>query len=64
MANLAVCSYQIGELFKALSFTLEMPFKDNDDVVEPTKQWSDERSEALGASFLTALEGFLLGCKN
>ncbi|ALU74235.1 M14-type cytosolic carboxypeptidase [Tenacibaculum finnmarkense] len=64
MANLAVCSYQIGELFKALSFTLEMPFKDNDDVVEPTKQWSDERSEALGASFLTALEGFLLGIKN
>ncbi|MBE7689593.1 M14 family metallopeptidase [Tenacibaculum piscium] len=58
-ANLAVCSNQIGELFKTLSFTLEMPFKDNNDLPDAEKEWSGERSEALGASFLTALEGFL-----
>lgn len=58
MANLAVCSYQIGELFKALSFTLEMPFKDNNDLPDAKKEWSAERSEALGASFLTTLERF------
>ncbi|MBE7684890.1 hypothetical protein F7647_02295 [Tenacibaculum piscium] len=58
-ANLAVCSNQIGELFKTLSFTLEMPFKDNNDLPDAEKEWSGERSEVLGASFLTALEGFL-----
>ncbi len=57
-ANLAICSKQIGELFKTLSFTLEMPFKDNNNLPDATKGWSAERSEALGASFLTTLEAF------
>ncbi|WBX74180.1 M14-type cytosolic carboxypeptidase [Tenacibaculum pacificus] len=60
-ANLGVCSKQIGELFKTLSFTLEMPFKDNDAIPDLEKGWSAERSEVLGASFLTALEKFLSG---
>ncbi|CAM1333858.1 M14 family metallopeptidase [Tenacibaculum aestuariivivum] len=58
-ANLGVCSKQIGELFKTLSFTLEMPFKDNDAIPDLEKGWSAERSEVLGASFLTALNNFL-----
>ena len=35
--------------------TLEMPFKDNDDLPDPLNGWSPGRSKALGRDCLAAL---------
>ena len=43
---------QIGQQFKCLSFTLEMPFKDTEDSPEPVSGWSPERAKRFGASLL------------
>lgn len=51
-ANMTVCSSQIAERFNCLSFTIEMPFKDNDDLPNELYGWSGERSALLGASVL------------
>jgi len=51
-ANLTVCSNAIAERFNCLSFTIEMPFKDNDDLPDPMYGWSSERSMLLGESVL------------
>ncbi len=51
-ANLTTCSNQIAERFDCLSFTIEMPFKDNDDLPSELFGWSAERSAILGASVL------------
>ncbi|WP_321278983.1 M14-type cytosolic carboxypeptidase [Marinifilum fragile] len=50
--NLAICSKHIGERFKCLSLTIEMPFKDNNDLPEPECGWSPDRSILLGESVL------------
>lgn len=55
VADLTICSNQIGERFDCLSFTLEMPFKDNANLPEPIREWSAARSMRLGASFLDAV---------
>jgi murein tripeptide amidase MpaA len=39
--------------------TLEMPFKDNDDLPDADYGWSPERSQLLGRSCLDALHGLL-----
>lgn len=51
-ANLTVCSNAIAERFKCLSFTVEMPFKDNNDMPDSIYGWSAERSIVLGESVL------------
>jgi murein tripeptide amidase MpaA len=51
-ANLNVCSKAIGEKFKCLSMTMEMPFKDNADMPDEVFGWSPDRSMNLGASVL------------
>jgi murein tripeptide amidase MpaA len=51
-ANLTVCSNAIAERFNCLSFTIEMPFKDNDDLPDPIYGWSAERSLVFGESVL------------
>ncbi|MFA8435122.1 MAG: M14-type cytosolic carboxypeptidase [Marinifilaceae bacterium] len=51
-ANLLICSKHIGERFKCLSLTIEMPFKDNDNLADPEFGWSAERSELFGESVL------------
>jgi len=51
-ANLSMASTWVGEQFHCLSYTLEMPFKDNDDLPDPTFGWSAERSYRLGESVL------------
>ena len=53
--DLTICSDQIGERFGCLSFTLEMPFKDNTLFPEPNCEWSPRRSMRLGSSFLDAI---------
>ncbi len=50
--NLAICSKHIGERYKCLSLTIEMPFKDNDDLPDFDFGWSPERSILLGESVL------------
>lgn len=56
-ANLTVAANAVGEKFDCLSFTLEMPFKDNDGLPDPAYGWSPERSKQLGADVLVAMHG-------
>ena len=51
-ANMTVCSNAIAEKFGCLSFTVELPFKDNDNLPDPIYGWSAERSMLLGESVL------------
>ncbi|MDA3905146.1 MAG: M14-type cytosolic carboxypeptidase [Bacteroidales bacterium] len=51
-ANLNVCGKAVGEKFKCLSVTMEMPFKDNADLPDEIFGWSPNRSMNLGASVL------------
>lgn len=54
-ANLTVASTAVGERFKCLAFTIEMPFKDNDDIPAPFTGWNDVRSSQLGRDTLSAI---------
>eukprot|EP00891_Asterochloris_glomerata_P009641 jgi/Astpho2/9641/Aster-03910 len=54
-ANLNICGHAVGERFKCLSFTLEMPFKDTEHCPDDFQGWSPERSMRLGAAFLNAV---------
>ena len=54
-ANLAMATNQIAERFGAVSMTLEMPFKDNDDLPDPAQGWSPERSKLLARECLASL---------
>ena len=51
-ADLRIATNWLGNHFKTLSFTLEMPFKDNDNLPNPLSGWSPERSMQLGADIL------------
>ncbi len=51
-ANLSMATTWVGEYFHCLSYTLEMPFKDNDDLPDPEFGWSADRSCRLGESVL------------
>jgi len=54
-ANLMICSKNLGEEFKCLSQTLEMPFKQNDNIPDEIMGWSPERSMKLGESVVNVL---------
>jgi murein tripeptide amidase MpaA len=54
-ANLSMSTAQLAERFGAVAMTLEMPFKDNDDLPDPYQGWSADRSRLLGRSCLDAL---------
>ena len=58
-ANLSMSTAQLAERFGAISMTLEMPFKDNDDLPDPVEGWSPDRSRALGRSCMDALWAIL-----
>ncbi len=60
-ANLTMSTNQLAERFGAVSMTLEMPFKDNDDLPCPAQGWSPERSAILGRDCLGALLEWLEG---
>ena len=53
--NLTMATSQIAERFGAVSMTLEMPFKDHDDLPCAAQGWSPERSRILGRDCLAAL---------
>ena len=54
-ANLMICSKNLGEEFNCLSQTLEMPFKQNDNIPDLVYGWSPERSIKLGESLVASL---------
>jgi murein tripeptide amidase MpaA len=58
-ANLSMSTAQLAERFGAVSMTLEMPFKDNDDLPDPDQGWSAERSKLLGRACLDALHAII-----
>ena len=57
--NLAMSTNQLAERFGAVAMTLEMPFKDHDDLPDPAQGWSPERSRLLGRDCLAALAEWL-----
>jgi murein tripeptide amidase MpaA len=58
-ANLSMSTNQLAERFGAVSMTLEMPFKDNDDAPDPRHGWSPERSRQMGRDCLAVLAGMI-----
>jgi murein tripeptide amidase MpaA len=54
-ANLAMSTNQLAERFGCLAMTLEMPFKDNDDLPCAVQGWSPERSRHLARDCLAAI---------
>ncbi|OEE12418.1 M14 family metallopeptidase [Aliivibrio fischeri] len=54
-ANLTVGSNWVGEQFKCLSYTVEMPFKDHIIHADELYGWSPERSIAFGQDVLSAI---------
>ena len=58
-ANLSMSTNQLAERFGAshgcVAMTLEMPFKDNDDLADPDQGWSPERSKLLAHDCLAVL---------
>jgi len=54
-ANLSMSTAQVAERFGAVSMTLEMPFKDNEELPDPRHGWSPERCRLLARACLDAL---------
>ena len=57
--DLRIAANWLGEQFKTLSFTIEMPFKDNADLPNELVGWSGERSAKLGADVLFPIANVL-----
>ena len=51
-ANPSVATNWMAQAFDCLSFTIEMPFKDNADLPDPLTGWSGERAKQFGAGVL------------
>ncbi|SCK30374.1 M14-type cytosolic carboxypeptidase [Vogesella sp. LIG4] len=58
-ANLSMATAWVGEQFKCLAYTLEMPFKDNDNLPDDDYGWNGQRSLRLGEAALSAIYGIL-----
>jgi murein tripeptide amidase MpaA len=58
-ANLTMSTNATAERYGCLAMTLEMPFKDNDDLPDAAAGWSPGRSKALGRDCLAALAEIL-----
>jgi len=54
-ANLSMSTNQLANRFGCVSMTLEMPFKDNDDLPDPAFGWSPARSRRLAEDCLATL---------
>ncbi|MCG6201071.1 M14 family metallopeptidase [Psychromonas antarctica] len=54
-ANMTVATNWVAERFDCLANTLEMPFKDNNNVPDSIMGWSPERSVKLGEASLVAM---------
>jgi murein tripeptide amidase MpaA len=58
-ANLSMSTAQLAERFGAISMTLEMPFKDNEELSDPDFGWSPDRSRLLARACLDALHAVI-----
>ncbi|WP_299976292.1 M14-type cytosolic carboxypeptidase [uncultured Pseudoteredinibacter sp.] len=58
-ADLRIACNQVGQRFDCLSFTIEMPFKDNANIPDEKEGWSPERSRVLGVSTLELMAELL-----
>lgn len=58
-ANMTLSTNQLAERYGAVSMTLEMPFKDNDDLPDAEQGWSPERSKLLAHACLVTLDQLL-----
>lgn len=58
---LTLASKYVGHTFGCVSLTLEMPFKDHNDMPEPIYGWSPIRSQQLGAALCTPILAHCLG---
>ncbi len=63
-ANLTLAATWVGETFDCVSYTLEMPFKDNAERPDPVVGWSPERSQRLGRDVLAALRAIVADLRN
>jgi murein tripeptide amidase MpaA len=54
-ANLTIACNAVGHKFDCLSYTLEMPFKDNADLPDESFGWSPARCHQLGEDLLVAI---------
>ncbi|OFK87301.1 MULTISPECIES: M14-type cytosolic carboxypeptidase [unclassified Eikenella] len=54
-ANLAIAKSYVGETFGCLSYTLEMPFKDNINLPDDDFGWNGQRSLRLGEAILSTI---------
>ena len=59
--NVTMATSQIAERYGAVAMTLEMPFKDNDDLPDPDQGWSPERSKLLAHDCLAVLAEMVAG---
>ena len=58
-ANLSMSTNQLANRFGCIAATLEMPFKDNQDLPDPLQGWSPGRSKQLAVECLGALHEIL-----
>ena len=54
-ANMTLACNSVGQTFDCLSLTLEMPFKDNDDLPDALTGWSGKRSKQLAWDVLSTV---------
>lgn len=54
-ANLSMATSWVGEQFKCLAYTLEMPFKDNNNLPDDDFGWNGQRSLRLGEAMVSAI---------
>lgn len=54
-ANMTVASNAVCNYFDCLALTIEMPFKDNNDLPDPAYGWSPERSKKFGEDMLVTI---------
>lgn len=54
-ANMTVASNAVGHAHDCLALTIEMPFKDNNDLPDPAYGWSVPRCKQLGEDLLVAI---------
>jgi murein tripeptide amidase MpaA len=53
-ADLSIASNAVGQAFECLAYTIEMPFKDNNNLPDPLFGWSVQRCQQFGEDILVA----------
>ncbi|MCF7521428.1 M14-type cytosolic carboxypeptidase [Neisseria sp. ZJ106] len=54
-ANMGMATAWVGEHFRCLAYTLEMPFKDNHNLPDDDFGWNGQRSLRLGEAMVSAI---------